>query len=150
MHFNKVHALLWILRAGHGQNHLKNRRRKRRARRKGRWGKHSQSSLGGPKEEKHAETFSSIAERRRQCRTWLLWVCMYMCECGAGSLKFRSAEYAHIRWNVELSKRGSLGWENVSKNEQAGERALQLHVCTPLENRGLKADVSLFFDSYVV
>ena len=26
--------------------------------------------------------------------------------CQARSLKFRSAEYAHIRWNAELSKRG--------------------------------------------
>lgn len=26
--------------------------------------------------------------------------------CRAGSLKFRSAEYTHIRWNVVLSKRG--------------------------------------------
>lgn len=29
--------------------------------------------------------------------------------CRAGSLKFRSTEYAHIHWNVALSKRGGLG-----------------------------------------
>lgn len=56
------------------------------------------------------KTFLRTATGRneRPCRTWLQH---YVCQ--PGSLKFRSAEHAHICWNAELGNRGFLGGDWV-------------------------------------
>lgn len=54
--------------------------------------------------------------------------------CAAGSLKFRSAECAHIRWNVELSNRGCLGGR---QREDGGHKTCRPSITTMLCSRVL-------------